>query len=98
MPDDNVLSGSLQETIITSLIYVTDDNTKIISKLVDLNWFEDPYQEIVEKVLKYWRANNVAPERTHIDDVIDFVLKDSTNRKYNLYHRIIDRLEGLSSG
>jgi hypothetical protein len=42
MADDNMLSGSLQETIITALVYANDSNSRIISRLVDLSWFEDP--------------------------------------------------------
>jgi replicative DNA helicase len=96
MADDGFLSGSLQETIVAALVYNTDGHTRITAKLVDLNWFEDPYREIMERVLKHWRANNEAPGEAHIDDVLDFVLDDTQHKKYNLYSRILERIARLN--
>jgi replicative DNA helicase len=95
LPDDSTIAGSLQESIITALVYFTDSNTKIISRLVDINWFEDPYREICAKILEYWRQEDRAPE-AHIDDVLDNVLNNPTHQKYNTYTRIINRLLRLS--
>lgn len=92
---DSTISGSLQETILTALVYFTDANTKIISRLLDINWFEDPYREICAKILEYWRQEDKAPQ-VHIDDVLDNVLNNPNHQKYNTYTRIVNRLAKLS--
>lgn len=97
MADDNVLSGSLQETILTALVHGEDSYSKSISRLVDLNWFEDPYQEIVAKILKHWREYDKPPSASHIDDVFDLVLNDPNNRKNSIYNRVFDRLARLKN-
>lgn len=96
MADDGILSGSLQETIVAALVYNTNAHTRITAKLVDLNWFEDPYREVMERVLKHWRANNEAPGEAHIDDVLDFVLNDPQHKKHSLYTRILERIARLN--
>jgi len=96
MADDGMLSGSLQETIVAALVFNTDGHTRITSKLADLNWFEDPYREIIERVLKHWRANGEAPGEAHIADVFDFVLDDQQHKKHNLYKNIMDRIARLN--
>jgi hypothetical protein len=96
MADDNMLSGSLQETIITALVYANDSNSRIISRLVDLSWFEDPYREIVDKVLQHWRTYGEPPTKSHIDDVLDFALDNPNHRRHTIYNRVLDRLTRLN--
>jgi hypothetical protein len=96
MADDNMLSGSLQETIITALVYANDSNSRIISRLVDLSWFEDPYREIVDKVLQHWRTYGEPPTQSHIDDVLDFALDNPNHRRHTIYNRVLDRLTRLN--
>lgn len=92
MADDYTINGSLQETILTALIYFTDGNTRSISGLCDTNWFEEPYREIIAKVLEYWRQEGEAPDEAHIEDVLDYVLKDPQHRKYNTFARVMGRV------
>lgn len=95
MADDSTISGSLQETILTALVYKTDEHTRTIFRLINTTWFETPYNEIAIKVLEYWRQEDSAPD-VHIDDVLDNVLKDPTHQKYATYSRVIGRLARLS--
>lgn len=95
MADDNMLSGSLQETIITALIYSNDSNARIISRLVNISWFEDPYREIVDRVVNHWRDYKEPPNTAHIEDVFDFALNDANHRRHNIYNRVFDRLVRL---
>jgi DNA-binding transcriptional MerR regulator len=95
LADDSTISGSLQETILTALVYKTDEHTRTIFRLINTTWFETPYNEIAIKVLEYWRQEDSAPD-VHIDDVLDNVLKDPTHQKYATYSRVISRLARLS--
>jgi hypothetical protein len=97
MADDGVLATSLQESIVTALVYVTDDNTRLLSTLVSLDWFEDPYRDITARCIEYWQRYNKAPEGTHVDDHFDYVLSDTNHKQHTLYTRILRGMLSISN-
>ena len=86
---ENILASSLQESIIATLCYITDNNTRLISTLIELDWFEDPYRDIASRCIEYWQRYNKAPEGTHVDDHFDYVLNDPNHKQHQLYNRIL---------
>jgi replicative DNA helicase len=86
---ENTLASSLQESIVTCLVYITDNNTRLISRLIELDWFEDPYRDIASRCVEYWLRYNKAPEGTHVDDHFDYVLNDSNHKQHQLFNRIL---------
>jgi hypothetical protein len=97
MADDGTLATSLQESIVTALVYITDDNTRLLSTLVSLDWFEDPYRDITARCIEYWQRYNKAPEGTHVDDHFDYVLSDPNHKQHTLYTRILRGMLSISN-
>jgi hypothetical protein len=97
MATDNALTTSLQESIIAGLTFITDNNTRLISRLIELDWFEDPYRDIAARCTEYWQRYNKAPEGTHVDDHFDYVLSDPNHKQYQLYSRILRGMLTISA-
>ena len=93
---DNALATSLQESIIATLVFVTDNNSRLISKLIELEWFEDPYRDIAARCVEYWQKYNKAPEGTHVDDHFDYILSDPSHKQHQLYSRILRGMLAIS--
>jgi replicative DNA helicase len=94
--DDTLLATSIQESLVTAILFITDDNTRLISRLIDLDWFEDPYRDITARCLEYWTRYNKAPESTHVDDHFAFVLADPNHKQHQLYNRILRGMLSIS--
>lgn len=100
MADEDRLSSSLQESILT-LIAFDDVQGKIVTNLVTPDLFEPPYRDIATRVLDFRKKNGKAPGESHVDDLFDHVLEDPKNRQANVYRRLligmIEQSKGLNA-
>lgn len=96
-PSDR-LPSSVQESIATCIAIVDDRNSQLISKLVEPELFDEPYDDIVAACLAHRRQHGKPPGRQHIDDVFANVLEDEQHKRRSAYLRIIGALSAQSDG
>jgi hypothetical protein len=89
--DNETVSRSLQESIVTLLALRNDKPTKIISTLIDPVWFEFPYREIVVRCLEYWKQYGNAP-LAHIEDIFDDILGNTEHRNFERYTKLFNNM------
>lgn len=91
MADSDQLTGSLQESIISALAFSDDKRSSILTSLSP-DLFEPPYDEISSRLIEYRLKYNEAPGKPHIDDVFDYVLSSSKDRRKITYERLINSM------
>lgn len=99
MADDDRLSSSLSESILTALAFSEDKLASVLVAL-DPKLFEEPYDDIAARIIEYRSRFGKAPGREHIDDIFDHVLGNPRDRRQQLYTRLlmglIEQAEGLN--
>lgn len=83
------LTRSLQESILT-LLAVDNDEGKIAAGLLTSKQFDETYRDIAERILAYRKKHGRAPGKTHLDDLVDDIISDESNKKHKQYIRILD--------
>ncbi len=72
-----------------TLLCVNDKEGQIAAGLLKSDYFDTVYSGIVQKVLTYRKTYNKAPGISHIDDVFDDVLSDTSHAEYPLYSQVV---------
>lgn len=95
MADPQTFTTSLQESIVTIVGFVTDDPSRYITKIIDPQWFDEPYREIVRRSLTFWQDHDRAPGSEHIDDLFDEILHNPADQLHLQYTRILKNMNQL---
>lgn len=86
--DDDKLSSSLQESLLTLLAF-NEPLGRIAANMVTSDLFEPPYRDIAEKVLMYRNRFGEAPGVSHLDDLFDFILEGKDDSKRAIYQELL---------
>jgi hypothetical protein len=97
MADEDRLSSSLQESILTLLCFDEKHGAQVVGLLAPEH-FEEPYNDIAGRALDYRKRYGKAPGAAHIDDLFDHVLGDSKNKRAPTYKRILSGLLHQAAG
>lgn len=93
------LSSSLTESILTALAFSEDKRASVLLAL-NPTLFEEPYSDIAARILEFRKRFGKPPGREHIDDLFDHVLGNPSDRRQNMYIRLlagmVDQAEGLN--
>lgn len=83
------LTSSLQESVLT-LIATNDKQGRIAAGMLKPEMFDDDYENIAERILKFRKKHKTAPGAQHIDDIMDDVLDNSSHKKHRFYLKIAE--------
>src|SRR5262252_1205078 len=101
MPQDK-LHRSVQESIVTAVALVTDNNSIAIADQVKPEYFDAPYDRIILRCQEHRHRYKRAPGREHIDDIFADVLENDRHRDSDQYRYIIGQMirqsDGLDTG
>lgn len=92
--NDEKLTGTLQENLITLMSY-SDTDGKVVAGLIDPALFEGDYRVIAERVAEFWRRHREAP-KTHTPDLLADILDDPANRRGRTFKRILSAMIDLA--
>src|SRR5437660_11287425 len=95
---DNRLSQSLQESIVTAVALIDDDNSIQISNLIEPKLFEHTFDDIISVTLDHRHKHKKPPGKAHIDDVFAYVLENKEHKQYTIYNKIIVSMIRQSDG
>ena len=79
---------SLQETMLTALIFVDHAGGALVS-LLEPRHFDDPYRELAISALEYHAKYGRAPGQAHVDDIFERFLNDPKEARAKLYRDIL---------
>jgi len=98
LADEDRLSSSLQESLLTALCF-NDEEIRTILPIITSDLFEGVYHDISRRVLDYRSRFGGPPGKGHIDDLFDDILSDTQHKHYTVYNRlIVGMLEQYSNG
>jgi hypothetical protein len=98
LADEDRISSSLQESLLTALCF-DNDEINLILPIISPELFEGVYHDISRRVLDYRTRFERAPGKSHIDDLFDDILLDKTHKSYQTYNRlIVGMLEQFENG
>lgn len=99
MADEDRLSGSLQESVLTLLAF-DEPFGRIVQGVLDHTMFDPPYDDIARAVLDHRRRFDKPPGRAHLDDLFATQLESSGPRA-EVFRRLlagmIEQSEGLNA-
>ncbi len=90
------LSSSIQESILTAVTLINDDNSHVISNLIEPDLFDQPLNDIISKSLDHRKQYNSPPSKAHVDDVFSYVLENKSHKQHQIYHDTIMRMLRLA--
>lgn len=96
MADEDQLTTSLQESILTLIVF-SDTHGAAVASIVTPELFEPPYRDIAARALEYRVRYGKAPGKSHVDDLFDHVLEDPKNKLANTYRRLLSAMVELSA-
>lgn len=97
MADDDKLPQAIQESIVTAIAFVSDDNSTVIANLADPETFDPPYDDIAYRCLEHRRKYKRAPGREHLDDVFSHILDGDKNKpQYREYYRLLHGMSAIA--
>ncbi len=90
------LSSSVQESIVTAVTLINDDNSHVIANLIESDLFDQPLNDIITKSIEHRKQNKSPPGKAHIDDVFAYVLENKSHKQHQIYYDIIRRMLRLA--
>ena len=94
MPEER-LSQSLQESIVLAVTLIDDDNSAVISNLIDPSLIDEPLSDIVSTSIEYRKQYKKPPGRGHVDDIFAYVLENKEHKHHKTYHHFLKSIVSL---
>ena len=89
MPDQNFLTGAMQESLLTLLAF-DDVHAKTVVGQLDLKYFDRPYRDLAEKIIDYRQRFRSPPGAAHLDDLFDAMLESGDQQNRTLIHNMLE--------
>lgn len=90
--DDSKFPGSHQESIAAAIALIDDANSSLVANLVEVELFDQPYDDIVARCVAHRREYDRPPGRQHMDDVFAHIFEDRHHKAYTQYDTIIRKM------
>lgn len=95
--DDMILSGSLQESLITLLAFNDAEGRTVLGMLTP-QFFDEPYRNIAERIMAYRVQHKLPPGTAHLDDIFDMVLEGTDADKADMVQQILSGMVAQAPG
>lgn len=95
--DPDGLPQSHQESLATAICLIDDENTRQLADRVDPSLFDPPFDDIVERCLKYRHKYQRPPGKEHLDDLFSEELNDKQHKRHKSYYRLLHGLVAQSN-
>lgn len=97
MPNSEALSEAIQQSLVTAIAFIDDEKAEAISKLIDLELLDEPYNAIASECLNFRKKYKRPPGKGHIDDVFADIIENPQHKQQQQYIQTLRQMLGQSN-